>query len=509
MKRKANEIAGPRWGRPMRNLGTRAMLFGLVLALVAGVAAAAPAVPAEGVPSEGLVGEWLGALDLGAVKLRLVVRVEEQEGGGLAATFESVDQGATIPIDRITAKDKAVSFAIDQIGGAYEGTFNEDRSAIEGTWSQSGQTFPLTLRRTAEPFELKRPQNPEPPFPYTSRDVIFHNEASDIDLAGTVLVPEGKGPFPAVVFVTGSGAQDRDESLMGHRPFLVIADALARHGIASLRYDDRGAGESEGDHFGSTEADFTTDALAGIAFLAAQPEIDPKALGILGHSEGGLIGPRAAILDDRIDFLVLLAPPGEPLDQLLMRQGADMLRLNGVDAALIEKSQAAQAKDLALVKDASLSTEDLAEKLRAQVEQRLETWTAEEKKQLGINDASVEQSLQLATSPWFRSLLRQDPATYLGKIKIPVLALFGGKDVQVSPEVNAKLVETSLKAAGNQDVTVRILPGLNHLFQHADTGAVAEYGTIEETISPEVLEIIGSWIGERFDHGKRAAPKAE
>ncbi|MCB1057512.1 MAG: alpha/beta fold hydrolase [Acidobacteria bacterium] len=469
-----------------------------------------PAAPVQGIPGEGLVGDWFGALDLGQIQLRLSLEVESRQDGGLAATFTSIDQGMTsFAADKASLEDRAVKVSVEKIGASFEGTLNADGSAIDGTWSQGGRSMPLTFTRTSAPFELKRPQNPAPPFPYTSRDVSFRNQGAGIDLAGTVIRPAGEGPFPAVVFVTGSGAQDRDEALMGHRPFLVIADALARHGIASLRYDDRGAGKSGGDHMGSTVADFASDAVAAVDFLAQQPDIDPQAIGILGHSEGGLTGPWAATLDDKIHFLVLLAPPGEPLDQLLQRQGADLLRLNGVDEALIAKAQAEQAKGLALILDDSLSTDELTEKLRARIESERGTFTDEERAQLGLNEAAAEQSLQVGTSPWFRSLLRQDPAKYFEKTEIPVLALFGGKDVQVSPEVNARLVRAALEKAGNRDFEIQVLPGLNHLFQHATTGAVAEYGTIEETISPEALAIIDTWIGERFGHGEGSVTKTK
>ncbi len=458
------------------------------------------AAAADAVPGTGMVGEWKGALDVG-VTLRLALHVKSAEGGGLTAVFDSLDQGATLPVDTITFEGGTLRFAIDQIKGSYEGSMNDDGSAVEGTWSQGGRSIPLTFYRTAEAFALERPQTPKAPFPYDSRDVTFPNEAAGIELAGTVLTPAGAGPFPAVVFITGSGAQDRDEALMGHRPFLVIADALARRGIASLRYDDRGAGASGGDHMGSTVGDFAGDAAAALAFLATQPKIDPKAIGILGHSEGGLTGPKLAAESSAVDFLVLLAPPGEPLRSLLMRQGRDIMTQKGIDPALIDQAMAAQEKNLALIADPSIPSDDLAKQLRQRADARRASFSEQERAALGLDDGTIDQSIQIGISAWFRSLMRENPAVYLRTIKVPVLALFGTKDIQVDADVNSQALRTALQEAGDQDVSIRIMPGLNHLFQHAGTGAVEEYGQIEETISPEVLTIIGDWIEARFPRG--------
>ncbi|HSS79385.1 MAG TPA: alpha/beta hydrolase, partial [Thermoanaerobaculia bacterium] len=286
--------------------------------------------------------------------------------------------------------------------------------------------------------------------------------------------------------------------LMGHKPFLVISDYLARHGVASLRCDDRGVGGSEGNNMESTIRDFAADVEAGLAFLAAQPKIDGKAIGILGHSEGGLIAPLVASANRKVDFLVLLAPPGEPLKSLLQRQLHDLLRQSGVADSLVERAAAAQSEDFALLADASLSRDDVMLKLRAKAAARRSQFTDAERALLQVDEATIEQGIRLSSTPWFRSLLHEEPAVYLRTLKIPVLALFGERDLQVAPEVNAKAVRDALAAAGNASSEVRILPGLNHLFQHTATGAVTEYGTIEETFAPEALQLISTWIAERF-----------
>jgi len=478
--------------------GPQSLSFSLERSDEAGAAEKAPPLALDAVPGEGMPGEWMGVLDIGPMNLRLILRAEARADGALSASIESVDQNTRIPVDKITLAEGTLNLVLNRINASYKGVMNQEGSALQGVWSQGGRTLPLTFHRLAEPFALARPQNPEGPFPYESQDVTFRNEGAEIDLAGTLVFPEGDGPFPTVLFVTGSGPQDRDETLMGHKPFLVIADHLARKGIASLRYDDRGAGKSEGDHMGSTVEDFASDVGAGIAYLSQQPKVDPKAIGILGHSEGGLSGPWAATKSDAGDFLVLLAPPGEALHELVKRQNRDHLERLGVDQALKDKVEVSQAQDFEILLDTTLTSEEASEKLQALAEAQMKEYSANERTLLQMNPEVVKQGIRQMTTPWFRSLIHQDPVTHLKATKIPTLALFGEKDVQVPPEFNAKLVEDALQKAGNEDYEVRTLANLNHLFQNAETGSVEEYNIIEETFAPEALEIISSWIEARF-----------
>ncbi|HEX3527176.1 MAG TPA: alpha/beta hydrolase [Thermoanaerobaculia bacterium] len=492
--------------RPSKLLLCLSIIVLLTLTTLSTLAAQAPSLPAKPVPGEGAAGEWLGILDVGAARLRLGLHVEKKEDGSLGAVLDSIDQGAKIPVDAAVFERRALRLDLKALGASYDGTLNADGSVLEGTWSQSGQKLPLQFHRLEQTFALRRPQLPQGPVPYESREVMFRSEAGNIRLAGTLILPEGKGPFPAVALVSGSGPQDRDEAMMGHKPFLVLADALARRGIASLRWDDRGAAASEGDHFGSTLDDFAADARAAVAFLRSCPEINRNAVGIAGHSEGGLIAPMAVAAetsdkpaaaeksDKSVAFLVLLAPPGEPLQPLLLRQARALLRLRGVDAALIDRALAAQSEDLALIADPAVTAGRLEEILRERAAVRRKQFTDEERARLRIDAAAIEQGIEAAKTPWFRSLVRQDPAVYLRQVKIPVLALFGDKDLQVDAQVNAEAVRAALAAAGNPAADVRILPGLNHLFQHARTGGIDEYATIEETFSPEALAMIGDWI---------------
>lgn len=454
----------------------------------------------------GPVGEWLGALEVGAAKLRLGLHVEAKPEGGLGAVLDSLDQGAKIPVDSVLFEGGTLRLGMPAIGATYEGRLNAEGSTLEGTWSQGGRALPLTFERRSEAFALIRPQLPKGPFPYESREVAFESAAGKVRLAGTLLLPEGKGPFPAVILLTGSGPQDRDETLMGHKPFLVIADALARRGIASLRWDDRGKGASAGDSRAATIDDLAADARAARAFLRARPEVEKSAIGIVGHSEGGLIAPIVATDDRSVAFLVLLAPPGVPIPSLLLRQARDLYRLQGLDGALLDRVLAAQAEDFGLIADPSLPVDRLVEALRARAATRRKQFTDQERARLGVDSGMIERVIQDETTAWYRSLLRQAPAAYLRQVKAPTLALFGERDLQVAARENSEAVRAALAAAGNPDHEERILPGLNHLFQHARTGGMDEYGTIEETFAPEALSAIGDWVLARFPKGRSAAP---
>jgi pimeloyl-ACP methyl ester carboxylesterase len=427
-------------------------------------------------------GAWAGTIDAGAIKLRVIFHIINTDDG-LVATLDSPDQNVNgIPATAVKRDTSSLTIEVKSIGGVFQGQIAKDLNTISGTWTQAGNTTPLTVTRVKNAAELERPrpQVPKKPYPYHDEEVQYTNAKAGITLAGTLTIPQGKGPFSAAVLITGSGPQDRDESLMGHKPFLILADYLTRKGIAVLRSDDRGFGKSGGVFATATSADFATDAEAGIAFLKTRDEINPRKIGLIGHSEGGLIAAVLAAHDRDVAFIVMLAGPGVPGDQILPEQTRLISQVAGEAPEKIDKDVQQERESLALV-EKELDNAKLEQQLRAKLNGK-------------IPDAQLGASIKQLTSPWMRYFLTYDPATALRKVKCPVLALNGSKDLQVPPRQNLPPIRNALKEAGNSDFEVDEMPGLNHLFQHAKTGLPAEYGEIEETMSPEVLEKVAGWI---------------
>ncbi len=427
-------------------------------------------------------GDWLGTLDTGMGKLRLLLHITNTEDG-LTATMDSLDQGANgIPVNSITRTGAELKFEMKSIGGNYDGTIAADLGTISGTWTQMGKSWPLVLKpvKNKSELELKRPQNPVKPYPYREEEVSYSNPAAKIELAATLTIPSGKGPFPAVLLMVGSGPHDRDETLMGHKPFLVLADYLTRKGIVVLRADKRGVGKSGGDYSKAVMADFASDAEAGVAYLKMRAEVNPHKIGLVGHSEGGIEAPMAATHDPDVAFIVMMAGPGVPGDEILQQQVVLIGRAAGKSQADVEKDAAIQKEVLATVKkdeDDAVLEKDLRAVMAGKVP-----------------EAQMGMQIKMVSSPWFRDFLKYDPAPTLSRVKCPVLDINGEKDLQVPPEQNLPAIRKALAAGGNKNFEVDELPGLNHLFQTAKTGGVGEYGEIEETMSPVALEKVASWI---------------
>lgn len=445
--------------------------------------------PLQAQEGTGVVGRWMGTLEVQGTTLRLMFEVE-QGNGGLTAKLTSIDQGnAEIPVESTTATDDTVVFEIPVISGSYRGTLSADGATIEGTWTQGGNTLPLILERTdAAPPPAVRPQHPTEPLPYHVETVSFTNPNGGHLLAGTFTAPEGPGPHPAVVMISGSGPQDRDETLVGHKPFLVVSDHLTRQGIAVLRFDDRGVGESKGDFASATSADFATDVEAAVSFLKTRADVKATQIGLVGHSEGGLIAPMVAVESSDVAFIVLLAGPGISGEAILSGQQAAIMRAGGADEEAVRKTEQIQEQIYAVLREYD---EDMApEHLDPLVRRSLEGTVNDEASLAQIVPATVQQ----LNSPWFRYFLRHDPATTLERVRVPVLAIVGAKDLQVLPGDNMPAIERALERGGNPDVELHVLPNLNHLFQHAETGAPGEYQQIEETFAPEALELVANWI---------------
>lgn len=428
-------------------------------------------------------GDWVGSISISSMKLRIVIRLTSTPTK-LTGSLQSPDQSPQwIPADSVKLEGENLTVNISAIQATYSGKLSADRKTMEGSFTQSGNTMPLALSHATEKtqVERKRPQTPKPPFPYKAEDVTYENKAGGDTLAATLTLPEGKGPFPAVLLICGSGPHDRDESLLGHKPFLVLADALTRRGIAVLRADKRGVGKSTGDYKTATTADFATDAEAGIAYLLTRPEIDAHRIGLIGHSEGGIIAPMVAVRNAHVDFIVMMAGSGVPGDQIIVEQGRLIALAEGEDKKKADEDALAQQKIFTTIE----TEKDAAARDKALHEIMLGA---------GIPEQQIDRQIKAITSPWFEYFITYDPAAALSKLTIPVLALNGEKDMQVPPKQNLPAIRKALEAAGNKHYEADELPGLNHLFQTAKTGAPSEYAEIEETIAPSVLKWIGDWI---------------
>ncbi|NLG84701.1 MAG: alpha/beta hydrolase [Firmicutes bacterium] len=463
------------------------LIAGLVFPGVLGAVQAALPDPA---------GIWAGKLAPPTGEIELIFKISSRPDGGYTALLDVPVQGAKdIPVSKVVfQQDGLVRLEIELIGAVFEGRFSPDGTEIGGHWRQMGAGLPLVLHKTEQPPALRRPQEPRPPYPYRAEEVVYANEKAGVRLAGTLTIPPGAGPHPAAILISGSGAQDRDETIMGHRPFLVLADYLTRRGFAVLRADDRGVGGSTGEANTATTADLAEDALAGVGYLKARPEIDPGRIALVGHSEGGLVAVLAAArAKEDVACLVLLAAPGIPGEELILRQTELILRTAGAPEEVVRRERRLQERLFAVLKEEK-DPAAAAGRLQAILRDYLASLSAAEKEALaGREEAFMQSQMGALLTPWFRFFLTYDPRPALRELTCPVLALNGEKDLQVPAAENLPQIEAALRAGGVSDFTVKVLPGLNHLFQTCKTGSPAEYGQIEETFSPAALTLIGDW----------------
>lgn len=455
--------------------------------------------PDKGVPGTVLTGTWQGTLSVGAAgSLRLLLELTNGTVSPMGGVLTSLDQGnARFAFPATTNTSGGLSLAIPSIKASFQGRLNEDGSELYGTWVQGAGKLPLVFKRLAAAPNLRRPQDPTKPYPYAEMEVTIPNRAAGIALAGTLTLPPSRGPHPAVLLLTGSGPQDRDESIQGHRPFLVLADYLTRAGIAVLRCDDRGVGRSTGQFATATHADFVSDAQAQLAWLRAQPQIAPGSIGLIGHSEGAVVAPLVAVeRPGQVRFLALLAGPGVPMDELLVRQGRDLGRASGVDPNQWEANEALQRELFRLLTNVPPRV-DVSIQVRELLLKQARGYSEQQRTELGLDPAALASQAKTIGSPWFRELLRYNPAVTLQKIRIPVLALNGGRDLQVASAENLRGIKEALEKGGNRRVETLEFPELNHLFQRCTTGAPSEYGGIDETMNPAVLEKLTEWIHQQ------------
>lgn len=445
------------------------------------------------VATHNLEGNWLGTLEVGGAKLRLALHIKKA-GDNYAATFDSLDQGATdLPIDSLVLNGNKLSFSAAKFGINYDGTLNAAGDEITGTFKQGTNEMPLIFKRIAELPKSNRPQDPKKPYPYDEEQVSYRNQKDNINIAGTLTVPRGSGPHPAVLLITGSGSQDRNETIAGHRPFLVLADHLTRNGIAVLRVDDRGVGGTDLGSLSATSENFAGDVLAGVNFLKQRKEIDPKMIGLIGHSEGGMIAPMVAARSNDVSFIVLLAGLGQRGEDLIYSQTELILKTQGTHADTIRHTIS-----LAKTINSIVKTETDEKRIEQRINEEIAAYDrtlGDLQKQLFEPVAgSAKAFMPMYKTPWYRYFIMFDPLPVLKNVKVPVLALNGELDLQVPAKENLDLIGAGLKAGGNGNVTLKSFPKLNHLFQTSQTGLPSEYGQIDETMSPEVLKTISDWI---------------
>ena len=440
-------------------------------------------------PSDAIAGAeglWQGALEGHGMRLRLQLHVSHDDQKQLVAALDSPDQGLSgLPAIKVSQKDSAFHFEIPLVDAEYDGTLDVTKSAITGSLKQNGVARALNFKRSDQILELRRPQTPSKPYPYREEETTFPNEKAKVSLSGTLTIPPGTGPFPAAVLLSGYGPYDRDETIAGHHPFLILADHLTRKGIAVVRFDKRGIGKSTGDFANATADDFSSDAEAALAYLHARKEIDPKRIGLIGHTEGGIIAPIVATHSNDVAWIVLLAGPGLKGEDLLLLQSERILRTAGVNDGEISRSLAFNKQSYALIRQ---------EKDPAVLESKLNNLIQSTSMGASLPPAALQAQVRLLVSSWFRYFIDYDPLPALQKTVCPVLALNGEKDLQVPAKENLSKIQKALQDGGNKDFLTSELPGLNHLFQHCPSGSPTEYGGIEETMAPEALNAVSDWV---------------
>lgn len=442
--------------------------------------------------SQDITGEWNGVLKIPGKQLSIIFKISKLNDG-YSSTLDSPDQRVTgVQVTTTTFVSPVLKLSIAGAGIEYEGVLGEDK-IIRGNFKQAGNTFPMELtKEKIEKVQPKRPQEPAKPYSYNSEDITFENKKEAVTLAGTFTFPKKKGAFPAVVLISGSGPQNRDEELLGHKPFLVLSDFLTKNGIAVLRFDDRGTADSKGNFSLATTENFANDVEAAINYLKTRKEVKKDKIGLIGHSEGGIIAPMIASKSKDVNFIVLLAGSGMRGAELLLLQQQLVKKASGTSDEDLEESQAFYRGLFEIITDVKSETE-----MRTAFDNylKLSTQKMPESEKGGMSNADFIRLMEKQLlSPWMHYFIKYDPAPALEKVTIPVLALIGENDLQVPPKENLEIIKNALEKGGNKKFMIKELPKLNHLFQESQTGAPAEYAEIEQTFSPNALKEILNWI---------------
>lgn len=442
--------------------------------------------------SQDITGIWSGTLKTPAnTEITFIFSIENTDSG-LHSTMAVPTLGASnLKPQKTIFEGKELFIDASNLGMQYRGIMNDTTGQIAGIYEEGGMKLSLTLAKGMP--ELKnedRMQTPKEPYPYHTEEVVFENSSANVNLAGTFSKPKGKGRFPVVILISGSGRHDRDGTMARHRPFLVLSDYLTKQGIAVLRFDDRGFGDSTGDFDQATTADFAQDVLSAVDYLKNRSDIDIENIGLIGHSEGGIIAPMVARQSEDISFIVCLAATGISGKELTVMQSKSLRSFPVEDEESFEKN-IRRAIDIIL---SDQNNELKRQSLRAHYESFWPTIL----RPLGAADENIkqfiDQEIEAALSPWKAFFLHHNPANDFSRLSIPVLSLMGDKDIQVDPSLNQSAIRNALVKGGNTSFKIITLEGVNHLIQSCDTGFVDEYSKIEETISPKAMQEISLWI---------------
>lgn len=438
--------------------------------------------------SQQIEGNWYGVLNVMGKEIPFGLEINGQKG----RLYNPEKDELSYQLDSISFQGVHLEFTINSIGMQYKGKIQSD--SLKGFWMQAGQSLPLLFtRKEIKAKPQYRPQTPLPPFDYYTEEIIINNPTAGIDLSGTLTLPSNNGKkYPVVILITGSGPQNRDSEILGHKSFAVIADHLAKQGIGSFRYDERGVGKSTGKYQGSDLNDFQSDVDVIVNYLLNREEIDK--LGLLGHSEGGIIAPKYASENKKkIDFVIMMGAPGVPLSELMHKQRRNQYEIAGMsEASILANREMFTSIDNAVLNSNSEEKKD----------ENITKIVTEKLKKEGANEKEIKMTLNsilvFVDGPWYKSFVGTTPDDYLKKLRRPVLAIGGGKDLQVDSESNLKAISNSFnsKKFCKIDYTISTFENLNHLFQPANTGNIDEYGAIEITIDRAVLFTISEWINE-------------
>jgi len=446
--------------------------------------------------SQDITGRWNGTVKLGEdKKISFIFNIENTENKYVTTIEIPTQRVSGLKPQKTSFKNGALFIDGANLGIKYEGSFNKKTQQFEGTFSEGLNALPLILKREKIKLEetTKRPQEPVKPYPYNEEEVVFKNKEANVSLSGTLTLPRANGKFPVVILISGSGPQDRDETFANHKPFWILADYLTRKGIAVLRYDDRGFGKSTGNFSNATTKDFSTDVISAVNYLKSRTDIDLNNIGLIGHSEGGIIAPLAANQTNDVSFIVLLASTGILGSELSLIQSKTLRPFPVPDEDAYEQAIRKAIKIAASNKEISAIKSELTTHYNATIAPIL--------KPLVGNDAKVSEIIkgliEMRTTPWIRYFYNYNPADEFEKLKIPVLSLNGSKDTQVSAKINQEGIRKALIKGKNKDYKIIEMENLNHLFQECKTGKMDEYELIEQTFSPEALKVISNWI---LDH---------